>query len=160
MIKHDSKEIKQYKFVKGAGAIVRNNFSADPLEFLNQYGTFGKVINKAGNKLIEAPIHKVSFAITGLMYDNKKDPYTKGSLTYTGVNCTIKKILKTVFGFVFSIPVITSAMTVVFGDIEQKLGALFALLLFLGAIAGVWKIKSFFKKKFKIKGSKYATNER
>ena len=151
MIKHDSKEIEQYKFVKGAGAIVRNHLSADPLEFLNQYGTFGKVINKAGNKLIEAPIHKVSFAITGLMYDNKKDPYTKGSLTYIGVNCTIKKILKIILRFIFSIPVITSAMTVVFGDIEQKLGALFVLLLFLGAFAGVLKIKSFFKKKFKIK---------
>lgn len=151
MVKHSKKEIKQYEFVKGAGAIVRNNFSADPLEFLNQYGTFGKVINKAGNNLIEAHIHKVSFAITGLVYDNKEDPYTKGSLTYTGVSCTIKKILKIVFGFVFSIPIITSAVTVVFGDIEQKLGALFALMLFLGAIAGVLKIKSFFKKKFKIK---------
>lgn len=151
MIKHDSKEIKQYKFVKGAGAIVRNNFSADPLEFLNQYGTFGKVINKAGNKLIEAPIHKVSFAITGLVYDNKKDPYTKGSLTYTGVNCTIKKVLKTFFGILFSIPAITSAMTVVFGDIEQKLGAMFFLILFMSVFAVVFKIKSLFKKKSKRK---------
>lgn len=149
--KHTDKEIRQYEFVKGAGAIVRNNLSADPLEFLNQYGTFGKAINKAGNNLIEASIHKVSFAITGLVYDNKVDSYTKGSLTYTGVNCTIKKILIIVFRFIFSIPVITSAMTVVFGDIEQKLGALFAFMLFLGVFAGVLKIKSFFKKKFKRK---------
>lgn len=74
---------KFYKVFKRGNGFVRDKVTPDPLEQLNEYGIFGKVINKFGNKILKNPIHKLTRSIVGNMYDPKTDKPYKGSILYT-----------------------------------------------------------------------------
>ena len=74
---------KGYNFIKLIGKFSRDKFAPDPTKSLDKFGPKGKVIGKLFNKLTAKSIHKVSFALTGLAYDNKKHPLWVGSLIYT-----------------------------------------------------------------------------
>ena len=74
---------KCYNIFKKGNGFIRDKITPDPLDRLNEYGIFGKVTNKIGNKILKKPIHNLTRSIVGNMYDSKKEKPYKGSILYT-----------------------------------------------------------------------------
>lgn len=74
---------KIYNVFRKGNGIVRDKITPDPLNQLNEYGVFGKIANKIGNKILKKTIHKLTRSIVGNMYDPKTDKPYKGSILYT-----------------------------------------------------------------------------
>ena len=72
-----------YKLIKKTSKLLRDKFSPNPFQKLDDYGVMGKVCGKAGNKLIAPAINDLSYSAAGLCYDKSKDKPIKGSLLYT-----------------------------------------------------------------------------
>ncbi|MBQ4510136.1 MAG: hypothetical protein II984_05380 [Clostridia bacterium] len=87
---------KIYNAFKKGNGYVRDKITPDPLNQLNEYGIFGKVVNKIGNKILKKPIHKLTRSLVGNIYDFKKEKPYKGSILYTiikvGVCLTVSLI--------------------------------------------------------------------
>lgn len=77
---------KLYGFVKKINGVVRDKCSPNPTDSLKQFGMKGKFLGSIINHIIAAPIHLLSFFITGIFYDKKKDSPFKGSFLYTIVS--------------------------------------------------------------------------
>lgn len=78
-----SYSISSYKLNKKRAKFLRDNFSPDPFKKLDDYGIFGKVCGKVGNKLIGPAIRNLSLSSVGKYYKRVIDKPEKGTWLYT-----------------------------------------------------------------------------
>lgn len=128
--------------------IVRKYCSPDPAGRLKENGLTGKALGYYVDKKIENPIHKLSFKLTSLTYNKRKDKPYKGSATYSAWYITIKAILKFILGFIFGLSAVSLILAVTnnFLLIVARLALVIAPIIIVIFI--VKYIKKFFKKKF------------
>ena len=156
MRKHTDKEIRQYKITKDLGKYARDNFAPDPCKKFNEYGPAGEVANHVVNKILEEPIHDISYVITGMIYDKETDTYAKGSRIYTKVNFSVRKFIQIIIGMMCVLFLGSILVQLGQGRIIQAVASLLPLTTLVGIITFV---RGLFKPKRK-KGNKYARNER
>ena len=135
-------------FKKGTKA-VRDHYSADPLEEIKETGLAGKIIGKGADKIIETPIKKVSYAMTGLTYDKNSDNPCKGSATYTVWYMSLKKAAKVFIGFLIGLPICGAFVAFLNADLLTQIRMLLGLVPICLLVAGVCRVVKWFKGLFK-----------
>ena len=123
--------------------VIRKKRSADPLEKIKENGLTGKIIGKGCDKLVAAPIHQASYALTGLTYDKRYDNPCKGAITYTGWHLTLSKVCNKIIGFLVALPICNMLLSFVDRDLLMPIRVL------LGLLPLIWigyKINSIVKK--------------
>lgn len=74
----------EYKLFKKVGCVVRDKISPDfGAIFSSNFGFLGEVIAFIFKYFIAKPLHFLTFAIVGLVYNKKNDSPYKGSALYT-----------------------------------------------------------------------------
>ena len=138
---------KFYSIFRRGTKAVRNHCSPDPMEKIKNTGVTGKMVGDVGNSIIEKPIQKASYALTGVSYNKKKDNPCKGSVTYTAWYMGIKGFLKIFFGILLGLPLLAIVVRFLNADFLTQVKMTSGLLPIFFFIYIVNKIKSFFCKR-------------
>ena len=138
---------KFYSIFRRGTKAVRNHCSPDPMEKIKNTGVTGKMVGDVGNSIIEKPIQKASYALTGVSYNKKKDNPCKGSATYTAWYMGIKGFLKIFFGILLGLPLLAIVVRFLNADFLMQVKMTSGLLPIFFFIYIVNKIKSFFCKR-------------
>ena len=139
---------KGYGFFKKGTKVIREHCAPDPMEKIKNTGATGKMIGDVGDSIIEKPIQKASYALTGVSYNKKKDHPCKGSATYTAWYIGIKGVLKIIFGILLGLPLLAVVVRFLNADFITQVKMTSGLLPIFFLIYAVSKIKDFFSKIF------------
>ena len=138
-----------FRIFKKGTKVVRDHCSADPLEEIKETGITGKIIGKGADKILETPIKKTSFALTGLTYDKSHDNPCKGSATYTAWYMILKRLVKIIVGVVLGLPVCGAFVAFLNADLLTQMRMLLGLAPICLLVAGVCRVVKWFKGLFK-----------
>ncbi len=144
--KHNRSFFGLFKF---GTKMVRDHCSDDPFEKIKETGVAGKAIGKCGDKLIKTPIHKASYALTGLTYNRKRDNPCKGRAIYTIWHMSLKTIAKLVLGILLSLSVLGHFTSILGADFMTQLRMSSGLILLFLFGYGIHRIEKWLKKIFR-----------
>lgn len=136
-----------YKACAKGAKVVRSRCSPNPMKKLEETGATGKMVADIGNKILEKPVHKLSYALTSLTYNKETDNPCKGSITYTACHMGFKGILKLIvrgFFIAFSTAWVIRFLTADFStQIRLSMGWVWIILV----VWGILRVKEFFNRK-------------
>ena len=134
-----------FRLFKKIMELVRKLFSADPFVKIKGLGMLGQVVGGIFDRIIDPLIHKLSFRLTGLFFDRKRDKPYKGCAVYTFNNMNLKGYIKITFELLIGLPAFSFIVQFFSADLITQLRMLLSIIPIFLLILGVYRIIKWFK---------------